>query len=79
MGGSRWVVYNTTEQHMDYDPSTVPPEWHGWLHHTTDKLPEQVVRASEGWKGGSKRGGTVGAVGSRRGNGKARGHEGRGA
>mmetsp|Transcript_26854 Transcript_26854/g.54546 ORF Transcript_26854/g.54546 Transcript_26854/m.54546 type:complete len:195 (-) Transcript_26854:145-729(-) len=38
----RWVVYNTKDQHMDYDPSTVPPEWHGWLHHMTDKLPEQL-------------------------------------
>lgn len=27
----RWVVYKG-----DQDPSSVPPEWHAWLHHTTD-------------------------------------------
>jgi NADH:ubiquinone oxidoreductase subunit len=25
----RWVAYNGYAE-----PSTVPPEWHGWLHHT---------------------------------------------
>jgi NADH:ubiquinone oxidoreductase subunit len=33
----RWVVYSGAA-----DPTTVPPEWHGWLHHTTDTpLPEE--------------------------------------
>ena len=27
----RWVVYNG-----EADPSSVPPEWHAWLHHITD-------------------------------------------
>jgi len=27
----RWVVYAKLE-----DPSVVPPEWHAWLHYTTD-------------------------------------------
>lgn len=27
----RWVVYANGG-----DPSSVPPEWHAWLHHTTD-------------------------------------------
>lgn len=27
----RWVVYAGTP-----DASKVPPEWHSWLHHTTD-------------------------------------------
>jgi NADH:ubiquinone oxidoreductase subunit len=32
----RWVVYNGA-----VDASRVPPEWHAWLHHTTDlPLPE---------------------------------------
>jgi len=33
----RWVVYKG-----EADGSKVPPEWHAWLHHTTDApLPEQ--------------------------------------
>lgn len=27
----RWVVYNG-----EAEASKVPPEWHAWLHHTTD-------------------------------------------
>ncbi len=27
----RWVLYAGAP-----DPTTVPPEWHGWLHHTAD-------------------------------------------
>ncbi|GGF31595.1 NADH dehydrogenase [Aliidongia dinghuensis] len=30
----RWVVY-----HGIVEASKVPPEWHGWLHHTTDERP----------------------------------------
>lgn len=33
----RWVLYA-----RETDPTSVPPEWHAWLHHTTDApLPEQ--------------------------------------
>jgi NADH:ubiquinone oxidoreductase subunit len=28
-GARRWVIYNGTAE-----ASRVPPEWHGWLHHT---------------------------------------------
>ena len=28
----RWVIYNG-----EPEASKVPPEWHAWLHHTTDK------------------------------------------
>jgi NADH:ubiquinone oxidoreductase subunit len=32
----RWVIYAGAAE-----PSSVPPEWHGWLHHTADApLPE---------------------------------------
>ena len=31
----RWVMYEGTP-----DASKVPPEWHGWLHHQTDTVPE---------------------------------------
>lgn len=31
----RWVVYNGAPE-----ASKVPPEWHGWLHHQTDDVPD---------------------------------------
>ncbi len=36
----RWVIYNGVAE-----ASTVPPSWHGWLHHTVDIPPtlEQVT------------------------------------
>ena len=33
-GSRRWVIYNGT-----VEASRVPPDWHGWLHHTTDVIP----------------------------------------
>ncbi len=33
----RWVIYNGVPE-----ASKVPPEWHGWLHHQTDVVPQQV-------------------------------------
>lgn len=30
----RWVIYKGAP-----DPKTVPPLWHGWLHHQTDEFP----------------------------------------
>ena len=30
----RWVMYNG-----DVEASRVPPDWHGWLHYTTDTPP----------------------------------------
>jgi len=30
----RWVIYKGAP-----DASKVPPEWHGWLHHQTDIMP----------------------------------------
>lgn len=32
----RWVIYKGAPE-----ASCVPPEWHGWLHHQTDVLPEE--------------------------------------
>lgn len=31
----RWVIYNG-----DVEASRVPPDWHGWLHYTTDDMPD---------------------------------------
>eukprot|EP00294_Goniomonas_avonlea_P014861 CAMPEP_0114559968 /NCGR_PEP_ID=MMETSP0114-20121206/11203_1 /TAXON_ID=31324 /ORGANISM="Goniomonas sp, Strain m" /LENGTH=150 /DNA_ID=CAMNT_0001745471 /DNA_START=18 /DNA_END=470 /DNA_ORIENTATION=+ len=36
---ARWVDYADTQQ---FDPTMVPPEWHGWLHRITDKTPDQL-------------------------------------
>lgn len=32
----RWVIFVGAP-----NAATVPPAWYGWLHHTTDSLPEQ--------------------------------------
>jgi NADH:ubiquinone oxidoreductase subunit len=37
----RWVMYKG-----EVEASTIPPEWHAWLHYTTDlPIPETVRRA----------------------------------
>lgn len=35
MHSRRWVMYKD-----EPEASTVPPEWHGWLHHQTDIVPD---------------------------------------
>jgi NADH:ubiquinone oxidoreductase subunit len=32
----RWVIYNG-----EPDGSKVPPEWHAWLHHMVDEVPQK--------------------------------------
>lgn len=32
----RWVIYEG-----EPEASRVPPEWHAWLHHTTDVIPPE--------------------------------------
>ncbi len=32
----RWVMYKGAPE-----ASKVPPEWHGWLHHQTDAVPDE--------------------------------------
>ncbi len=34
----RWVIYNGKAE-----ASKVPPEWHGWLHHQTDAVPDNAT------------------------------------
>ena len=37
----RWVIYKG-----ENEPSKIPPEWHAWIHHTTeDPLTEQSTHA----------------------------------
>lgn len=33
----RWVIYKG-----EAEPSSVPAEWHGWLHHQTDAIPNST-------------------------------------
>jgi len=41
----RWVIYNGAN-----DASRVPSEWHGWLHHSYDALPESHLPAPKVWE-----------------------------
>ena len=42
----RWVIYNGT-----VEASRVPPDWHGWLHHTVDTPPTaETVTPRSWWK-----------------------------
>ena len=38
VGRSRWVVYSQ-KRVFDYDGSQIPPDWHRWMHYTTDVPP----------------------------------------
>lgn len=41
----RWVMYNGLN-----DASRVPPEWHGWLHHMIDDVPENALPPAHIWE-----------------------------
>jgi NADH:ubiquinone oxidoreductase subunit len=41
----RWVLYNG-----EPDASRVPPEWHGWLHHTVDEPPRRPGYRQYPWQ-----------------------------
>jgi NADH:ubiquinone oxidoreductase subunit len=41
----RWVLYNGLSE-----PSKVPPEWHGWLHYTSDTPPTKQHRQHYAWE-----------------------------
>ncbi|BDA45611.1 probable NADH dehydrogenase [ubiquinone] 1 alpha subcomplex subunit [Coccomyxa sp. Obi] len=38
-GRHRWVVFGDLDWPSGQESSTVPPEWHGWLHCITDSSP----------------------------------------
>ena len=45
---NRWVVFAGSAHHYgNQNPTVVPPEWHGWLHYTTDENP---VNSPDGFK-----------------------------
>ncbi|KAG7674450.1 hypothetical protein Ndes2437B_g00715 [Nannochloris sp. 'desiccata'] len=39
VGRNRWVVYAGGQDWINQNSSTVPPEWHGWLHFISDENP----------------------------------------
>jgi NADH:ubiquinone oxidoreductase subunit len=41
----RWVTYNGYAE-----ASRVPPEWHGWLHHTVDVAPTEESYTPHEWE-----------------------------
>ena len=41
----RWVIYNG-----EAEASTVPPSWHGWLHHTVDLPPTEERYQPRPWQ-----------------------------
>ncbi|MXO58938.1 NADH:ubiquinone oxidoreductase subunit NDUFA12 [Altererythrobacter salegens] len=41
----RWVIYDGAN-----DASRVPSEWHGWLHHSYDELPESHLEPAKIWE-----------------------------
>ena len=43
--GRRWVVYQGAAE-----ASTVPAEWHGWLHHRTDAPPTGDSPSKRAWQ-----------------------------
>lgn len=40
----RWVIFKS-----DPEASQVPPEWHGWLHHTSDDIPPEGGAPKRPW------------------------------
>ncbi len=43
--GKRWVIYA-----IDNDSSRVPPEWHLWLHKTSDLTPDEAGLPVNSWE-----------------------------
>ncbi|MCC7305525.1 MAG: NADH:ubiquinone oxidoreductase subunit NDUFA12 [Alphaproteobacteria bacterium] len=41
----RWVIYKGAPE-----ASKVPPEWHGWLHHQTDRIPTEEESFRREWQ-----------------------------
>ncbi|MEQ1510156.1 MAG: NADH:ubiquinone oxidoreductase subunit NDUFA12 [Sphingopyxis sp.] len=48
-GARRWVLY-----HGVNDASRVSPDWHGWLHHSYDGLPDDVLPPARDWQRASE-------------------------
>lgn len=47
-GKDRWVTFNP-KANCETDASMIPPEWHNWMQHVTDKPPTIQPRVSYKW------------------------------
>lgn len=41
----RWVIYNG-----ETEASTIPPSWHGWIHHTVNVPPTEQQYTPHAWE-----------------------------
>ncbi len=41
----RWVIYNGKPE-----ATKIPPEWHGWIHHQTDQVPQEDNPLRHKWQ-----------------------------
>lgn len=41
----RWVMYNGQPE-----ATKIPPEWHGWMHHQTDLIPQENNPLRQKWQ-----------------------------
>jgi len=41
----RWVIYNGLAE-----ASRIPPDWHGWMHHTVDVAPTEESYTPREWQ-----------------------------
>ncbi len=41
----RWVLFQGRAE-----ASSVPPQWHAWLHHTSDDTPDENSRPRQPWQ-----------------------------
>ena len=44
-GKRRWVIFKG-----EMEASRVPPDWHGWLHHTWDESPTKAPLKHKAWE-----------------------------
>ncbi len=44
-GKRRWVIYNG-----EAEASSIPPGWHGWMHHRTDVPPPKEAYVAHAWE-----------------------------
>ena len=43
---SRWVEYTKVTRKTEVNGANVPPEWHNWLHYTTNTTPVEEARSN---------------------------------
>jgi len=46
---NRWII-PSPKYGFDVDATNIPPEWHRWMHHGTDKTPTSHPRQQERWQ-----------------------------